>query len=146
MNKKKVFTRMAAAAMACCMLGSTAFSGYGMEKVCAEEPENAEWDAIQSVVSRYYGEWHDTSYPGLVSDTIPKTALLGNGDVGVTSGGNDVSKTFYISKGDFWTYSGAPLPIGGVTIGEQPADTGETGVNIAPTYKNVTAISYLSIV
>ncbi|MBJ6361464.1 discoidin domain-containing protein [Paenibacillus sp. GCM10012307] len=77
---------------------------------------DSEWTKLQSVISKYYGEWNDTSYKGLFVTTIPKTALLGNGDIGVTSGGDEVSKSFYISKGDFWAYHGSPMPIGGLTI------------------------------
>lgn len=64
MNKKKALTKTAAAVMACCMLGSTVFSGAGMGVVRAEGEGDSEWNEIQSIVSRYYGEWNDTTYPG----------------------------------------------------------------------------------
>ncbi|TVY01437.1 discoidin domain-containing protein [Cohnella terricola] len=78
--------------------------------------QQGDWGKLQATISKYYGEWTDTSYKGLFVSTMPKTALLGNGDIGVTSGGDAESKTFYISKGDFWAYRGSPMPIGGVTI------------------------------
>lgn len=152
MNKRKAVTKTAAAAMACCMLGSTAFSGAGISTVRAEGEGDSQWNNIQSVVSRYYGEWNNTSYNGAITDGMPNTALLGNGDVGVTSAGNELSKSFYISKSDFWTYgtgsASSPCPpilIGGVTIGEQTKDVipePETDINLAPTYKTVSASSW----
>jgi len=80
------------------------------------------YSEVQSIVSKYYGEWNDSSYPGLFTSRVPNTALMGNGDIGVASGGNEDSKSFYISKGDFWTYRGSPVPIGGITIGQTKTD------------------------
>ncbi len=71
---------------------------------------------VEEIISSYYGEWNNADYPGLINTRIPNTALMGNGDIGVASGGNENTKTFYISKGDFWTYRGSPVPIGGITI------------------------------
>ncbi|MCL2487962.1 MAG: discoidin domain-containing protein, partial [Oscillospiraceae bacterium] len=83
----------------------------------------AEWAQIQSVIGQYYGEANDTGYPGQFNNQIPDTALLGNGDLGVSSGGKSEEKTFYVSKSDFWTATGGngakPIPIGGVTIKPQ---------------------------
>ena len=141
MNKKKVLAKMAASAIACSMLGTTILPGISLKNVQAEEPAASDWDKVQSIVSRYYGEWKDTTYSGVKSNTLPNTALLGNGDVGITSAGNADSKSFYISKGDFWTYNGSPLPIGGVTIEKQPVQVENPYKNIAPEYKEVTASS-----
>ena len=84
------------------------------------------WDKVQSIVSRYYGEWTDTSYAGAITTMLPSTALLGNGDVGVTSYGNDTEKIFLISKSDFWTYKGGPILIGGVSIRAQSTEESNT--------------------
>ena len=63
------------------------------------------------------GQWDDQTYQGAVSSTMPDTALLGNGDVGVTSAGSAGVKTFLLGKGDFWAGnpSPKPAPVGGVT-------------------------------
>ena len=74
-----------------------------------------EWDEVKSLVGQYYGEWRGTEYTGWRSDGVPQTAVLGNGDAGVTSGGDDRVKTFHISKSGM-----PPIPIGGVTI--KPAE------------------------
>ena len=76
----------------------------------------AEWQEIRGIISRYYGEWTDTSYPGAVNNRIPNTALLGNGDVGISSDGDDTRKSFSISKGDFWEYNNSPLKAGTISI------------------------------
>lgn len=75
-------------------------------------------------------EWSDQAYRGAVSRTMPDTALLGNGDVGVTSGGRNGVKTFHLSKGDFWNAHPEPMPaaLGGVTIEavQQVDDSGQS--------------------
>jgi hypothetical protein len=76
------------------------------------------WAALQSTLSGIKGQWTNQDYTGAVSDIMPQTALLGNGDVGVTSGGSTGVKTFYVSKGDFWDGNPTPEPaaLGGVTL------------------------------
>lgn len=65
--------------------------------------ESDKWSEVESIVSQYYGEWQNTEYKGAITDRTPHTALLGNGDMGVTSYGNSKEKTYLISKGDFWS-------------------------------------------
>lgn len=77
---------------------------------------DANWNDVQAIVSRYTSEWDEPTYEGLMTDRVPHTALLGNGDVGVASGGDEYSKNFYISKGDFWGYNDRPKAIGGVMV------------------------------
>jgi hypothetical protein len=88
------------------------------------------YSEVEEIIFSYYGEWTNSNYPGLIHDRIPNTALMGNGDIGVVSGGNQNSKTFYISKGDFWTYRGSPVPIGGITIRENVEEE-NLGVSLA---------------
>ncbi|MCL2487961.1 MAG: discoidin domain-containing protein [Oscillospiraceae bacterium] len=101
----------------------TAVPLLGAAQTAAED----EWDEVKALVGQYIGEWRNTNYTGLFKDQIPETAVLGNGDVGVASGGNGTEKTFHISKGDFWVYGNntPPIPVGGVTIkpADEPADT-----------------------
>ena len=114
MRKNYRLKRMLAAGLAAVMLAG------GMNVSVPEEARAAEtdinWEQIREVVSRYYGEWTDTTYPGQMSDLTPDTALMGNGDVGVNSGGSADEKTFYISKGNFWEYNGTQKALGGYTI------------------------------
>ena len=63
-----------------------------------------------------YFVWNAPAYEGLYSRLIPHTALAGNGDVGVISGGTACQKSFIISKGDFWGYNDSPFPIGEIVI------------------------------
>ncbi|TKK90778.1 hypothetical protein FDA94_03155 [Herbidospora galbida] len=89
-----------------------------------------QWAEIQQLVGAVKGRWTNQNYSGAVNRTMPDTALLGNGDIGVTSGGSQGGKTFYISKGDFWTSAGSPslVALGNVTI---QADTTVTATNLA---------------
>jgi alpha-L-fucosidase 2 len=87
--------------------------------VAAGPPTPAQhWDTLKAKLSGIKGVWTDQSYSGAVSNTMPNTALLGNGDVGVTSAGSTGVKTFLVSKGDFWNANPTPrpAPIGGVTL------------------------------
>lgn len=133
--KRRRFVQMAAAALCGCMIGTTILAAAGPIEAKATEISGTEWDRIQSIVSRYYGEWNDGSFPGAVSDFTPDTALMGNGDIGVNSGGTSSEKTFYISKGDFLDYNDYTTSIaaGGYTIKRSGS------VNLAPSYKAVSA-------
>ncbi|MEU0561551.1 discoidin domain-containing protein [Dactylosporangium sp. NPDC006015] len=77
-----------------------------------------QWTDVQNLVGPIRGVWTSPDAAGAISRSMPNTALLGNGDIGVTSGGSAGAKTFYVSKGDFW--AGNPNPsfvaLGGVTI------------------------------
>ncbi|WP_370127283.1 discoidin domain-containing protein [Streptacidiphilus sp. EB103A] len=77
-----------------------------------------QWASLRTKLAGITGQWTDQNYTGAVSSTMPDTALLGNGDVGVVSGGSVGVKTFTISKGDFWNANPSPVPapIGGVTL------------------------------
>ncbi|MFC4592065.1 discoidin domain-containing protein [Sphaerisporangium corydalis] len=77
-----------------------------------------QWTQVQQLVGAIKGRWTNQAYTNSVSRTMPDTALLGNGDIGVTSGGGDGYKTFYVSKGDFWTGNPGPslVSLGAVSI------------------------------
>ncbi|WP_110945895.1 discoidin domain-containing protein [Streptomyces avicenniae] len=89
--------------------------------------ERERWDTLHAKLAAITGVWTDENYVGGVNNTMPDTALLGNGDVGVTSGGSPGVKTFRIAKGDFWNGNPGPVPaaVGGVSIGSAvPQDFG----------------------
>lgn len=44
-------------------------------------------DRVRSKLEALTAKWDDQAYRGAISRTVPDTAVLGNGDVGVTSGG-----------------------------------------------------------
>jgi hypothetical protein len=90
-----------------------------------------EWGDLSSKLGGIYGEWTTEAYENAINSTMPNTAILGNGDVGVSSAGTQGVKTFIISKGDFWNGSGGvrSAGLGGVTI--QPVDAGDQVVNLA---------------
>lgn len=137
MRGKKVL-RAIAAAVCICMGTTTVVSALGPAEVKAAD--DTQWEEIQSIISDYYGEWNDTTYPGQISQYTPDTALLGNGDIGVNSGGNANEKTFYVSKGDFWEYFGTQKALGGYSI-SQKVEEDETNPNLAPRYSEVTVSS-----
>ena len=127
MRKRKTAARLTASALAVCMVAGCMPAGAAQQVEAADLTDDS-WQEIQSIVGRYYGEWNtpmepmDGSREGI---DMPNTALLGNGDVGVASGGTEEEKKFYFSKGDFWAYGPSPglhepgmMAIGGVTIGK----------------------------
>lgn len=142
MRRRKLFKKIASSALALCMLGSI-LPNVGYVDAKAAEGDDAEWETIQSIVGRYYGEFTDPTFPGQKGDMQgneylgPDTALMGNGDIGVHSGGNENEKIFYISKGDFWDRSvpAKQIATGGYTI--KRAELKETNPNLAPTYSKV---------
>ena len=86
---------------------------------------DAQWEELQGILAGCCGEWTSPDYPGAVNPRIPNTALLGNGDVGISSDGSCEQKSYRISKGDFWEYRNAPLPVGILSVGmvsESPAN------------------------
>ncbi len=101
---------------------------------------NLGWDEIQSILSQYNAQWTEPTYEGLITNRVPHTALLGNGDVGIASGGDAYSKNFYISKSDFWGYGDGPKAIGGVMI--QPAGEVQRGQTSLAQGKPATASSH----
>ncbi len=148
MKKGKTYVKMLSMGLAVCMAASAALPAK-MTAVNAEDVnEDTSWNAIQDVVSRYYGEWNQPTYSGLSNGQMPDTALLGNGDMGVASGGSSKEKKFYVSKGDFWAYGTSPglhepgmLSLGGVTIRENEQKEENTSPNLALDYKNAAASS-----
>ena len=117
MKGKRWYKRAAAPIMAGCIAGTLVFPLAQPVTAQAAE-EGIQWDDVQKIVSRYYGEWDDQEYEGAITSRIPHTALLGNGDVGITSYGTEGEKSFLISKGDFWNYNGTAITLGGVTVKE----------------------------
>ena len=150
MKKSKRHVKMLSMGLAVCMTASAALSAKVATVKAEDIQEDTGWNDIQDVISRYYGEWNDTNYSGLSNQQMPNTALLGNGDVGVSSAGNSKEKKFYVSKGDFWVYGttgysheAGMLSLGGVTIREK--EKKEDGTNLALDYKNVSASSVLNV-
>ncbi|GLW09289.1 hypothetical protein Misp01_44180 [Microtetraspora sp. NBRC 13810] len=125
----RITTRLLPAALAAALLGTTLTAG----PVAAATPTpEQQWAQVQQLVGAIKGRWTNQSYTGAISRTMPDTALLGNGDIGVTSGGGTGYKTFYVSKNDFWTGNPNPslVALGAVTI--TPASgTGPGPANLA---------------
>lgn len=152
MSKSNRLHRIGAVTLAACM-GAGAITAAALPPSAAAAPAvagPADWDRIQEIVGGIYGEWRGDAYRGAISDRVPDTALLGNGDLGVTSTGAKGQKTFLLSKSDFISAGDLkgvfnsgnnltkPLPIGGITIQGKP-DAASTDVNLAPSRSAVSA-------
>ncbi|UNK70461.1 hypothetical protein [Microbacterium sp. H1-D42] len=146
--------RAGAVVLAACM-GVGALTAAALPAAANAAPEStsttADWDRIQEIIAGIYGEWTGDGYQGAIANGMPNTALLGNGDLGVTSYGAAGEKTFLLSKSDFISAGNLrgsfgsgdnttkPLPIGGVTIREAQEDASEQPTNLAPGYSAVRA-------
>ena len=106
-----------------------------------------EWEEIRQIISQYYGEWTEPNYPNAVNKRMPFTALLGNGDLAVTSNGSANEKKFHISKSDFWEFNDPDtdgkdrswgVPLVGGTISVKANETVEQKENLAPQAQNIT--------
>ncbi|MCL2088257.1 MAG: carbohydrate-binding protein [Oscillospiraceae bacterium] len=132
-NIKRLFSVVTAVAI---LAGTVSMAGIARTVIVTEHEE---WDEIESIIGRYNGEWHSTANAGSVRGHMPSTALMGNGDIAVSSAGNAEEKTFHVSKSDFWTAdqsnpsAARPIPIGGITLrSTEPAPLPKSGGNIAP--------------
>lgn len=95
---------------------------------------DAQWEKISGIMDTFADKavWTNTKYDQAITQQMPSTALLGNGEIGATSYGNDTEKTWLLSSNDFWSdnslyfgYVGRTPQIitgGGLTI--TPAEAG----------------------
>ncbi|GAA0380345.1 hypothetical protein Acor_01890 [Acrocarpospora corrugata] len=90
-----------------------------------------QWTAVQQLVGAIKGRWTSQNYAGFISRTMPETALLGNGDIGVASGGGEGFKTFAISKGNFWTVNGGNSLVALGSVKLTPVGGGPASSNLA---------------
>ncbi len=135
--KKRFVKRLFAGLLTVSVLVGTAAAPLALH--AQEKDANAsqsEWEALKAKLETYGGVWEDNTYMGAITDVIPRTALMGNGDVGITSYGNSTEKTYLISKGDFWNCGDLktsapfsendrtrrPLTVGGLTLRELTGD------------------------
>ncbi len=136
---------------ACMAAGALTVAAVPSGASAAADPA-ADWERIESIVGGIQGQWTGDAYSGAITDGMPNTALLGNGDLGVTSFGAAGEKTFLLSKSDFISAGNLrgsfgsgddttkPLPIGGITIREQaPDDEVDPSTNLAPRNSAATA-------
>jgi hypothetical protein len=94
----------------------------------AATPSDAQqWTDVQALVDPINGVWTDQNYSGQLSDTLPDTALIGNGDVGVSSGGGTGFKTFNFGKNDFWRGNPGPGAAGIGSVSIRPTGSTTTG-------------------
>ncbi|GIH26443.1 hypothetical protein Aph01nite_47530 [Acrocarpospora phusangensis] len=90
-----------------------------------------QWTAVQQLVGAVKGRWTTQNYAGFISRTMPETALAGNGDIAVASGGGEGFKTFAVSKGDFWTVNGGHSLVALGTVKVTPVGGGSSSSNLA---------------
>lgn len=99
------------------------------------------WRQLSEKLSGYGGVWEDTDYDGAVSNLMPLTALLGNGDLGIVSSGSTRGKDYLICKGDFWNCGDlktdcvktadprrvSPIAAGGISVRKIPSGANAYG-------------------
>ena len=147
MNIKKIVSSF----MAITIIVSSLTSSVVAKGVNSATDQNTEWNSYKQFLQKYDQNWNNTEYRGAVTATIPETALMGNGDVGVNSNGNQTEKTYNISKKDFWNAGDlttesvfgtnprrvSPLSVGGLTIRKKAGGT----ENIKPTITGCGAVA-----
>ena len=93
--------------LAIVMLMTTVLSGTGGPGAvqAEEQTQDAVWEELSGIMGSFADKavWTDTKYTDAITKQMPSTALLGNGDAGITSYGNATEKTYLISTTDFWT-------------------------------------------
>ncbi|WP_099223795.1 discoidin domain-containing protein [Listeria costaricensis] len=75
------------------------------QTVHAESSKATEIAQIENIMAGFQNDatWTDTQYKDAITGRLPSTALLGNGEVGVTSYGNATEKTYLLSSNSFWS-------------------------------------------
>lgn len=61
------------------------------------------WKILSEKLKKYSNRVLSPDYKKAITTAMPRTFLLGNGDMGVVSNGDRNSKEYLISKGDFWS-------------------------------------------
>lgn len=94
------------------------------------ESWDTQWEKISGIMDTFADKavWTNTKYDQAVTQQMPSTALLGNGEIGATSYGNDTEKTWLLSSNDFW--SDNSLYFG--YVGRTPQIITGGGLTIAP--------------
>lgn len=126
-TKKGLFRGMAGVLCAS-MLIST---GTPAMQVRAVEAGDAEWEKISGIMDTFADKavWTDTKYSNAISQRMPSTAILGNGDIGATSYGNATEKTWLLSSNNFWTDNSLYFGY----VGRSPQIITGGGLTISPT-------------
>ena len=78
-------------------------TGTPAMQVRAVEAGDAEWEKISGIMDTFADKavWTDTKYSNAISQRMPSTAILGNGDIRATSYGNATEKTWLLSSNNF---------------------------------------------
>ena len=103
--------------------------------VKAEEPvqnqKDAQWEEISDIINSFSAKarWTSPNYGTVYSDHLPDSALLGNGNTGITSAGNETEKTYLISDGGFWSDNTRTF---GFSNGRSPQLVAGGGITIRP--------------
>ena len=112
MRKSSLFRKFASSALALCMIGSI-LPNAGYLNVKAAEPEDAEWNEVQGIISGIYGEW-DT-FLNAEKQNWPDGPKMGNGEVGVVVDGSSTEQNYYINSNNLWN-SSSKLAVGGLRL------------------------------
>lgn len=62
-----------------------------------------EWEKLKKCLSEYNTVLTKCDFKEAVTTSMPRTYLLGNGDIAVISSGNKTTKEYLLAKGDFWS-------------------------------------------
>ena len=126
--KQRVVKRLFAGLLAISVIAS----GGAVPSVSAAEPEgDAQWEEIESIINSFSDKarWTSPNYGNVYSDSLPDSALLGNGNTGITSAGDETSKTYVIADGGFWSDNSRTF---GYSNGRSPQLIAGGGITISP--------------
>lgn len=106
-------------------------TGAPAMQVRAAESGDPEWEKISQIMDTFAEKavWTNSNYSNAISQRMPSTAILGNGDIGATSYGNAAEKTWLLSSNNFW--SDNSLYFG--YVGRSPQIITGGGLTISPT-------------
>lgn len=62
-----------------------------------------QWDALAQKLKSLNNSIHKPDFKGAVTTAMPRTFLLGNGDLAAVSDGSSTQKEYHFGKNDFWS-------------------------------------------
>ena len=62
-----------------------------------------QWDALAQKLKSLNNSIHKPDFKGAVTTAMPRTFLLGNGDLASVSDGSSIQKEYHFGKNDFWS-------------------------------------------
>lgn len=130
MKQKRMKRFLAGVVAASMVVASGSLLSVRAEEL-GEAHADIQWEEISKIINSFSdtARWTSPDYGEVYSDHLPDSALLGNGNTGITSGGTKTEKMYLISDGGFWSDNTRTF---GYSNGRSPQLIAGGGITIRP--------------